>query len=551
MSLHSFFPRKIPVFYGDRVTFDGPRPALTYTDGALSLEFGPAQAAHTGQADAAHDMLLVFGPLWASLYIDGVLEGRITRPDMAAPYQFNLPEGIPLTPGSIEDALTRLPSGGTAAQEERAQLAFLKSDLTAAHGLLTSLPESDTRERLQRYHMRQHFAAAKDTAIKLALKGDREVALGHMATALEAIPTHNKNARGKRVPGGRIAILADLSLPQCKHYRVEQKAEQFLHLGLRADIFEIADDENLLAGLARYDLLIVYRLPLTPRLAAIISAANDIGLPLAYETDDMLFDAAVFPGPRHDYAVGFGDLEYAELQITPALHAAAMAHFDHIIVSTRTLAAEVQASFPNAAVHVHPNALDGRHLNATKGDGSNDFTLFYGSGTKAHQQDLETFAADVLAPTMRKHARVMLTLAGHMTLPEALNGLEDRVIILPPQGLEAYWAQLAAAQFNLAPLSRTRLTDTKSAIKWLEAANFGVPTAATDSPAFSDVITDGTDGYLCSDAVAWRSALDRAISDPVAAQKAGALARDRAAAQFSPIKAAENLAAILKEIGVQ
>jgi hypothetical protein len=112
------------------------------------------------------------------------------------------------------------------------------------------------------------------------------------------------------------------------------------------------------------------------------------------------------------------------------------------------------------------------------------------------------------------------------------------------------WAELPDVlrdvDVNLAPLEPGSVfNESKSAIKWLEAALTATPTVASPTEPFRDAITDGTNGVLASAPEEWERALDELLDDGDARARLGERARRDALLRWSPHVQGERYLAIL------
>jgi hypothetical protein len=549
MPVLSFFPRKFPAFYGHGMAFSCDETPITLEDGIVKPII-----AQDNPASGAGPLLLLFTPLWISAYQRNDRVTRLPRHDKAGPYRLDCPPGLaPATEAELRALHTMLD------EDDRATLTLMLEGTQAAAPLVAALADGEAKTALLDHMRRLAFAAGKNAAVQAALEGRRADALAIAAATLEqlpAVPAYHAVPSKEAVKRG--AILGDFSLPQCRHYRVEQKLEQFTRLGIAVDCIEMRDAAMLRQALPALDFLIIYRLPTTPVLLDIVSEARRVGLPLLYETDDLLFDADAFPGQREDYPAGFSAEEYAELQILPPMYLHAMALCDRVITSTPALMQRARDMLGHDRVAVHANGLGQRHQLAaaqaakvicgTKDGTRTGLKLFYGSGTKAQQSDFATLADQVLVPFLAAHPDASLTVAGEVELPQGLLPYTPQLETLASQSLEGYWAALAEADVFLVPLARNAFNDCKSAIKWLEAANLGVMTVASRTPAFDAMIKSGTDGFLCAGPDEWRTALELLAAEPQKAGKMGALARSRAQADFSAERLDQSLTAIVASL---
>jgi glycosyltransferase involved in cell wall biosynthesis len=81
---------------------------------------------------------------------------------------------------------------------------------------------------------------------------------------------------------------------------------------------------------------------------------------------------------------------------------------------------------------------------------------------------------------------------------------------------------------GLAPLWPTQFSAAKSAIKVIEYGARGIPSIASDCPAYRDVITDGVDGFLVKHDHEWLKYLSVLASDDALREKMGAAAVEMA-----------------------
>jgi glycosyltransferase involved in cell wall biosynthesis len=88
-----------------------------------------------------------------------------------------------------------------------------------------------------------------------------------------------------------------------------------------------------------------------------------------------------------------------------------------------------------------------------------------------------------------------------------------RVPVLPRAHFVEFVRSLPNA-VAVIPLDDSRFSACKSAIKWFDYAEIGVPTLASDASPYRDVIRDGETGALVADReAAWEVALTRALDD--------------------------------------
>jgi tetratricopeptide (TPR) repeat protein len=161
------------------------------------------------------------------------------------------------------------------------------------------------RDRL-RTICRGGFEAMRDEANWLAEHGFEQRARARMADAVALLSAQAATApagfaKASR-PIGRIAIVADTGLAQCRFYRLDQKLAQLSLVGIEADLYDFGQSlDEFHQRLPSLQAVIFYRVPATPDVVQAIDAVRHAGLPSFYEIDDLMFDARYFPESFDSY----------------------------------------------------------------------------------------------------------------------------------------------------------------------------------------------------------------------------------------------------------
>ncbi len=403
------------------------------------------------------------------------------------------------------------------------------------------------------------FAAKRRTAFELALAGDADLCRRRLREACAWLKRFRDDAAvaaPKAGPVKRLAILASLDLVQCRRYRVEQKVEQLRAAGIDAAVFDYSRQDELArlgASAHAIDAAIVYRVPLVPGVARTLHMLRQIGVPLFYDIDDLIFEEAQFPEPLACYRGQIGPDTHAELIVGAVLIREAMALCDYAIASTPCLAAQMEPHVASGRSFVHANALSSEHVAAMAmcekriGKQNDVVTLFYGSGTKAHAEDFERLLAPALLRLFEMHGeKLRLVLIGHVHCPEILARFADRIIACEAiWDQAAYWSALGAADINLAVLKRTPFNDCKSEIKWLEAAMLGVPSVVSRTARHEEVIAEGVTGLMAETPEHWFQHLDALIRDRALRERIGRAAKSAVLERYGLERMADNICAIL------
>jgi len=354
-----------------------------------------------------------------------------------------------------------------------------------------------------------------------------------------------------------VTIIGNHDLPQCRSYRIDQKIEHLKKAGYQVRVFKHSED---LTGyherLEETDAVIFYRVAAVPQIIEAIIAANVRGIPTFYEIDDLLFDENLFPPPFESYAGQISYEQYSSMATDVPLLSHAMSLCRFGLASTTALAQCMEPHFANRKVFVHKNAFGSLHaemsaLPPAKKNPTDQppITIFYGSGTKAHKEDFHQIAEPVFVKLHQKYgAKIQFLILGHITMTPELESLGDQLELMEPiWDTEDYWNLFReTADINLAVLSKSLVTDTKSEIKWLEAAMFGIPSVVSKTATYAEVITDGETGLLCDDQDDFYQAIDRLIEDKDLRIRIGEAARETVLKDYSINSQAENIKSILK-----
>jgi len=351
--------------------------------------------------------------------------------------------------------------------------------------------------------------------------------------------------------GQRVLIIAEDRIPQCYRYRVQQKIEQLDLAGIEAKAVPWTEAVYR-PELARfYHTVIFYRVPGYPHVLDLIHDVRRMGKLVFYETDDIIFDAEI----QREM------IESSHRQISRKLqkqvldgakyYRAAMLACAYGIASTPALAEQMEKHLGDGRVLVHPNGLDQlgerlakKTLPATE---RSEIRLFYGSGTRTHDADL-ALIAPALADVMRQFGKARLVLAGHISLPQPLEPYEDQVERLPLLDAENYLDALRFADINLAPLAPGVFADSKSEIKWLEAALVQVPTVASATRTFRAAITHGQTGLLASSMEDWSDCLVSLVRDEPKRRRIGEAARQAAVVKYRAVDLGKTLVRKLRKV---
>jgi len=372
--------------------------------------------------------------------------------------------------------------------------------------------------------------------------------------ALENFDSMHVNQQANR-DTGRLAIIGNHDLAQCRFYRIDQKIELLTQVGYSTDLYKHTEDlTQFYSRLSQYEAVIFYRVPAIPNVIKAINATNVERIPSIYDVDDLIFDSTFYPPELSTYGGQITEDVHSQLTLDTPLVEHAMRMCEYGIASTKNLAEHMEKYVRSGQVEVLKNGLGSVHLrnmqtshrNSEK-DPINDqssqaITIFYGSGTKAHKRDFHEIVEPVFLRLHEKFGNdVKFLVLGYFSMTESLSQLGQSLTLLEPESdLESYWDILSSeADINLAVLSSTEVTDTKSEIKWLEASMFGIPSVVSSTATYRDVVEHNETGFICEDSDQFFNTLDSLIVDKSLRARIGTSAKDKVLNTYN-IKAQSN-----------
>lgn len=354
--------------------------------------------------------------------------------------------------------------------------------------------------------------------------------------------------------GGHVVMFANHGLPQCRHYRIEQRCQQLDLLGIPYRLFGSQEPASAREALVGARALIVYREPAFPATIKLLVHARALGVPTLYDIDDLIFDPAHYPDGFEVYAKQIPFEDYVGLLYGTPLIRFAITLCDAGIASTTALARHVEPLTMGRRCQVVPNGLDSRNTRfidahpRTPRTADDEVFIFYGSGSKAHNRNFNETVGPASAELLASRPRVKLVIMGYLDLDPAFEPFADRILRFGfSSDLAAYWALLSEVDVNLAVLVPGEMNDCKSEIKWLEAAVSGVPSVVSASTRYREVVRDGVDAVLARSPAEWRQALFRLVDDPDLRCRMGARARERALSDYSLAATAARLGEALND----
>lgn len=332
-----------------------------------------------------------------------------------------------------------------------------------------------------------------------------------------------------------------------RRYRTLHLHQQLRMAGVDAVLSHLTDPR--LPGLAdRAGVLVLHRAAYDGYVAGLIAGVRRRGGLVLLDTDDLIFDPQAFGWID---SPDFRDPVRAALyQEEMARHRQTLAAVDGVWASTGYLAEHVRALGKPAWVHRNAASLEmARQSGLAMGqkrppDGR--LVLGYASGTPTHNRDFAGIAP-ALKEALRASPELDLWIIGYLDLDPGWEPWLGRVRRFEAVDWRELPFWLSKLDLNLAPLvAENPFSQSKSEIKFMEAAWVGVPTLAARTDAFETAIRDGENGFLASGSDEWAAKLALARQPEVRRTVANQAYQD-AQRRYSPQARAGQALALLNE----
>jgi glycosyltransferase involved in cell wall biosynthesis len=372
--------------------------------------------------------------------------------------------------------------------------------------------------------------------------------------ALKALNRH-PDIRLQTDPGlGNIHIINGCENTISERFRVWQLAATLQALGYSPLVFS----RSIVRYLRQRSLkAVVYvRCSVDQELQDHMDFHRNSGARLIADFDDLVFEPALITdidgvrylseADRLRYIVGMrGYRKMLKLADLAILSTPALANF----AATVNTSVAVLSNYPLPAAVAAAEAL-AKHPGPERSD--NTFKVGYFSGTLTHQRDFGTCAAGVAA-FMHEVQTARLVIVGHLDLAEfpelkAFDSRIDRLAFVPYGDMIRI---IHECDVVIAPLEiGNAFCESKSELKYFDAALVGVPTIASGTDVYRKAIQHRQNGLIAVTEYDWYDALKLLAFSPDFKRKLGANARSSVLNEYSVQRQRETLTKILSSLGI-
>jgi O-antigen biosynthesis protein len=309
-------------------------------------------------------------------------------------------------------------------------------------------------------------------------------------------------------------------------YRCQHQAEILTYLGYTVDVYKtmIFPYEQLLA---KYKIIVAHRVPHTYEFEKFVTEARERSIKVVFDTDDLVFDVS-----RLSQVHAYNEMDKQEKALYKngiKRYNKSLSLCDYVTVSTEKLQQEVKNISPNTSSVILRNCISNEmekgaataRKNFNFNFNEESIRIAYLSGTKTHEKDFEECVL-ALKSVMTEFSHVRLMIVGYLDIPKALQELSSQIEYVPHMPWQDLPTLYCKVDINLAPLEQNNdFTESKSELKYLEAALLSVPTIASNTSAFCVAIDDGINGRLCNNLIEWQTALHDLVTNHTLRQEMG------------------------------
>ena len=335
-------------------------------------------------------------------------------------------------------------------------------------------------------------------------------------------PSIEERIRTVSTPGAhKVAYLYEVPDTSTFRYRVFNMVEA---LGLddhdqriSATWFTRAELPILERLISDVNTLVICRTRYTARLDSLVTRARAAGCRVLFDVDDLIFDTRYVSLVLETLDRNPGEAMLDEWFAAMSRIGALLRLCDGAISTNHFLSARIE-DFAQVPTWVVPNFLNQLQLDRSaeirrsrhaSPPSACVASIGYFSGTPTHNRDFE-LVSTALARVMTRHHDVRLLIVGFLDVGPALRGFGDRIDILPLTDFLTLQTLIANTGINIVPLQTNVFSNSKSELKYFEAAIVETPTLATPTYSFRLAIDDGVNGYLV-DAYDWEDRIEQAV----------------------------------------
>lgn len=302
-----------------------------------------------------------------------------------------------------------------------------------------------------------------------------------------------------------------------RRYRALHLVDQLRLLGIPCRFVQMADPQARQIASQPWAIAIFHRVSSGYEAQKILRGLRDAGTLILADFDDLIFDVSAFP---YINSPDFADPVRVKLYKENMMNIRQMLEqCEGSLASTEFLAGRIRQEGKPAWVHRNAFSLEMLAYSETarrakRAKVGERVVIGYASGTPTHNQDF-ALVKPALLEILKRYPQAELRLIGPLEPGNDWGALAEQVSRYPLVPWRKLPDLLVDLDINIAPLRvENPFSQSKSEIKYMEAAMVEVPTVASPTEAFRLAMRSGETGILASDTGEWVDALSALINNP-------------------------------------
>lgn len=234
-----------------------------------------------------------------------------------------------------------------------------------------------------------------------------------------------------------------------------------------------------------------------------LNFAKEHHITIIYDMDDLLFDLQYVMQPLNNVTYRYTEELYQNIFGLIARNCLLCNMADSYTTTNSYLAKKIITKFQRPCQVIKNSINDeqmiyAKRLLSEKKRNCKKFVIGYFSGSYSHRNDFQ-ICAEEIKKLMTDYDDIILRLVGYIDVPVEFEEfvLEDRIDHRPPTDFLTLQRLISEVDVNLAPLDINEFTNSKSELKFFEAAIVKTITCASPTYVYKACIKDNVNGFLC------------------------------------------------------
>ena len=310
-----------------------------------------------------------------------------------------------------------------------------------------------------------------------------------------------------------ILIIAELVIPQCKLYRVDQKKLALEKLGYDVNVISWTDRDSCIKYMQTCSVVIFYRVPYNELVKSCYDEAKRLDIQTIFDIDDLIFNEDIYSETLRGMHIS-DDVKKNLINGVKLYRDAMLAAQDNWF-STKVLCDVSDSYYRTNSFCVEnciPEELSAIAKEQIKKNDNSVVSIFYGAGSSTHDADMK-IVQKALEHILEKNNNVELVLLGDVAFNYKNFDILKKIRRIQRLELKDYYYVISQCDIAIIPLENNLFNSAKSNIKYIEASMFNIPSVASDLCEYSSVIKHGENGYIARNYDDWICCIQKLIDD--------------------------------------